>query len=294
MANNRDTILLETVKTHRARLLAAFLYGELSERRVVNDNVKRLLGSIVLAAVVCTGCVGFALVTSLLANQAAARKAQESKGPVAPGISDQAYAADYFDRISKRGWGSAELGGRWRTSGATADFTVRKGVGRLDVPPGDTRMALLAVDRETADVATTVSMDELGSAVTVVGRKVGSDDYRLRLALTQGRQLVAGLSSRQEGETVPLSNTAGLVGEYGAGDEVKVRLQVYGINPTTLRAKVWRVGEQEPTGWTVTAQDTFEPLQRGGAVGVGASRPEDAQRAVRVEVAEFVARPVFG
>jgi len=64
MANNRDTILLETVKTHRARLLAAFLYGELSERRVVNDNVKRLLGSIVLAAVVCTGCVGFALVTS--------------------------------------------------------------------------------------------------------------------------------------------------------------------------------------------------------------------------------------
>jgi hypothetical protein len=30
MPNNRDTILLETVKTHRARLVSAFLYGEQS------------------------------------------------------------------------------------------------------------------------------------------------------------------------------------------------------------------------------------------------------------------------
>ena len=71
MSTNRDTILLETVKTHRGRLLSAFLYGELAERRLGQDNLKRLLGSVVLAAVICTGCVGFALVTSLISSQAA-------------------------------------------------------------------------------------------------------------------------------------------------------------------------------------------------------------------------------
>lgn len=74
MANDRDAVLLETVKTHRARLLAAFLFGDLDERRVVNDNRKRLIGSIVLAAVICAGCVGFAFVSNLLAEQAAAKE----------------------------------------------------------------------------------------------------------------------------------------------------------------------------------------------------------------------------
>ena len=64
---SRDVILIETVRTHRARLLAALVFGELTERRVLNDNLKRWLGGAVLAAVVCAGCVGFALISSLLA-----------------------------------------------------------------------------------------------------------------------------------------------------------------------------------------------------------------------------------
>ncbi len=65
---NRDSILLETVRAHRERLLAAFLFGELDERRPAGDNVKRLIGSAVLAAVACAGCVGFAFVVSILAS----------------------------------------------------------------------------------------------------------------------------------------------------------------------------------------------------------------------------------
>src|SRR4029453_11092179 len=123
MPNNRDTVLLETVKTHRARLLSAFLYGELAERRLGQDNLKRLLGSVVLAAVICTGCVGFSLVTSLLASQAARQTQQRAGGGApTPGISDQPYAADYFDRSSKRGWGSAEVGDRWSTRGSSTVY----------------------------------------------------------------------------------------------------------------------------------------------------------------------------
>lgn len=64
---SRDVILVETVKTHRTRLLAALVYGELAERRVPNDNLMRWLGGAVLAAVACAGCIGFALISSLLA-----------------------------------------------------------------------------------------------------------------------------------------------------------------------------------------------------------------------------------
>ena len=72
MSTDYDVVLLETVKTHRARLRAAFLFGELSERRVVNDNLRRFIGGVILAAVACAICVGTSFVLDLLAQRAAA------------------------------------------------------------------------------------------------------------------------------------------------------------------------------------------------------------------------------
>lgn len=75
MADETDAVLLEAVRTHRSRLRGAFLLGELAERRSVEDNVKRVVGSIVLAAVVCAGCVGTSFVLHALAQQEAAATA---------------------------------------------------------------------------------------------------------------------------------------------------------------------------------------------------------------------------
>lgn len=69
MARNHDAILLEAVKTHRNRLLGAFLTGELDGRRLINDNRKRFTTSIVLAAVACAVCVGVSFVSNTLAEQ---------------------------------------------------------------------------------------------------------------------------------------------------------------------------------------------------------------------------------
>jgi hypothetical protein len=66
MPLSHDTILLETVRTRRLRLRSALLSGELSGRRLVNDNVRRVVGSCVLAAAVCVGCVVFAVVMTVL------------------------------------------------------------------------------------------------------------------------------------------------------------------------------------------------------------------------------------
>jgi hypothetical protein len=295
MPTNRDTILLETVKTHRARLLSAFLYGELAERRLGQDNLKRLLGSVVLAAAICTGCVGFSLVTSLIASQAAKQAQQRAGGSSTPGISDQPYAADYFDRSDERGWGSAEVGGRWTTRGSSSDYLVSDGVGIMRVSPGEVRGAFLnRASRETADVSATVRMNTPAATVVVVGRKVNADDYRAVIKFSGRGALSVFLEAREAGEIVPLSNTVSLIGKYHEGEQVKIKLQVFGVNPAVLRAKVWRAAEVEPPTWSVTAQDGFDRLQRSGVVGITASRPGSATDPLRLAVLDFVARPVIG
>jgi len=75
---NSDSILLESVSTHRRRLRQAFVLGRLADRRLVNDNVKRFIGSVVLAAVVGVGCLGYSFVTNALAQQAAQQQAQQN------------------------------------------------------------------------------------------------------------------------------------------------------------------------------------------------------------------------
>ncbi|OUE28858.1 hypothetical protein BFL36_01185 [Clavibacter michiganensis] len=68
MPTDPDVILLETIRTHRSRLRSAFIFGELTERRVVDDNSRRVIASIVVAAVVCAGCVGVSFVGHLLST----------------------------------------------------------------------------------------------------------------------------------------------------------------------------------------------------------------------------------
>lgn len=65
----QDKILIETTKTHRARLASALSYGPLGRRRAVNTNLKRLTGSVILAAVVGIACIGYGFVTNLLLEQ---------------------------------------------------------------------------------------------------------------------------------------------------------------------------------------------------------------------------------
>ncbi len=173
MSTSRDTILLETVRTHRARLLSAFLYGELAERRLGQDNLKRLLGSVVLAAVICTGCVGFALVTSLIASQAAQQAQQRSLAGQRPA---SVISRTWLTTSTAAGSGagaplSLAAAGR---PGATRRITPSAAAsGSWNVPPAESRSAFLnGTSRETADVTTTVEMSELGSTLLVVGRKV--------------------------------------------------------------------------------------------------------------------------
>lgn len=81
MARDTDTVLLESARVHRARLRAAFLHGGLGERRSTNDNVRRLIGSTVVAAVACAGCAGWSFVQANLPSTTSTSSLSSSEAP---------------------------------------------------------------------------------------------------------------------------------------------------------------------------------------------------------------------
>ncbi|WP_404442039.1 hypothetical protein LG315_06730 [Microbacterium marinum] len=83
MADQRDRTLIEGARTQRMRLGSAMLYGRRDERRTVNDNIKRFIGSVVVAALACAVCVGISFVGDLLAKQAA-EKEKAANSMIAP------------------------------------------------------------------------------------------------------------------------------------------------------------------------------------------------------------------
>jgi len=70
MARNTDDIRVESVQAHRKRLLQAFLLGGVAERRKLDNGLRSMVVSVVLAGVACAACVGFSFVSGLLAAPA--------------------------------------------------------------------------------------------------------------------------------------------------------------------------------------------------------------------------------
>jgi hypothetical protein len=285
MPNNRDAILLETVKTHRTRLMAAFLFGELPERRVAGDNLKRLLGSVVLAAVLCAGCVGFSFIASVLAGQAQAKQAQSADGPA----TQPPYASDGFDRSVDRGWGPADLGGDWAPIGDPGALAVSRGAGTIDLVAGERGAYLPAQQRDNTDLTVMFARPAGGAEVGVLGRRVGPDqDYRADVRTDAAGTVTVVLTKKESGKAREvMSQTIKLLGTPQPGEPISVRLQVRGESSTTIRAKVWWVTAAEPQTWTVSATDSSTGLQRPGTVGIVAAGPAGTT----LSVLDLVARP---
>lgn len=64
-----DQILIESTRTHRERLSAAFVYGEQTNRRPVNNNLRRFTGSVICGAVACAIFLGTGFVLNILRTQ---------------------------------------------------------------------------------------------------------------------------------------------------------------------------------------------------------------------------------
>lgn len=180
-------------------------------------------------------------------------------------------AQDSFSRATTGGLGTADAGGPWTVSPAAA-CSVNGSAGVLSTGAGGTVNASLnsVSSRDTA-VQVAIALDRpttgSGSYVSVVARKVGTTDYRVRLRVFDTGVVNATLFRSEGGVLTELRrmNIPGLT--YSPGQVLNVRFDVSGSGTSTLNAKVWPDGAAEPA-WQLTATDTTASLQGAGAVGV--------------------------
>ncbi len=211
------------------------------------------------------------LVTDNLGATATTTRVVNASGP----SNGQPFAVDTFARTRLTGWGAADVGGTW-SIGTSANSSVAPGVGNLVVATGQTNSAMLpTVSSSDTDLQTTVAVDKLPSGngvyLNVIGRHAGPNlEYHTRVMIRADGQLGLLLTSQAGSSTVatlkPQIIVPGVTMTNGAA--ARIRLQVTGINPTTIRAKVWQATAAEPAGWQLTTTDSFAGLQASGSVGV--------------------------
>lgn len=192
----------------------------------------------------------------------------------------QVWAQDAFTRTATNGWGTATTtGGPWTMfpSSATAlsKFAVNGSGGTVTLSAGNNYSASLAGSTPSTNTEErfTVAFNQPstggGFYFSALGRQIdSSNDYRAKFRVASNGVVSLWLTKTIAGvETVISSTTVPGLTVTGA-DQLSVRFQVTGTNPTTLKAKVWRTAATEPTGWTLTTTDATASLQVPGYVGV--------------------------
>ncbi|MBM7798512.1 PKD repeat protein [Microlunatus panaciterrae] len=183
-------------------------------------------------------------------------------------------AQDGFGRIVTGGWGTADTGGPWALNGSSGYFAVNNGTGLINLTKaGIGPNAFLGVSATALDTTVTLSMDKVGNGggtyLSVTGRKVGTSEYLAKVGISSAGAVTLSVTRMVSGtETTLKSAATGLT--YSAGQQLQVRLQVTGTSPTTIAAKVWRVGTTQPSGWLVSASDATSGLQSAGGVALRA------------------------
>jgi PKD repeat protein len=180
-------------------------------------------------------------------------------------------ASDVFARAVASGWGSAAVGGAWTVS-STSNFSVSGDTGKVVHTAGSTRRATLGQTPITdADLTVQFSADKpttVGHIVAgITARQVSSSDYyQARVRLLPGGTVALQITKTSSSTVLANATIAGL--DYTPGDQLQIRFQLEGTSPTTLKAKVWRVGTTEPTTWQLTTTDTTASLQTAGTIGL--------------------------
>jgi PKD repeat protein len=184
------------------------------------------------------------------------------------------FAQDDFGRTVANGWGTADVGGPWTIGGPVTRWSVSGGMGRVSLNAGDGYTAYQSsVSSTTTEAAVLVTTDKAptggGQYVSVIGRRVSATvDYRAKVRMAAGGAVAVWLTRNQSGAETVLSSATLAGVNYAVGDSLRVRLQVTGAAPTTLRVKVWENGTSEPGAWSLTSTDNTAGFQLPGSAGL--------------------------
>jgi len=210
------------------------------------------------------------------------------------------FANDTFSRTVTNGLGTADSGGNWTLGGSAANFSVSGGLGRIRLAAAGSGggATLAAVSQLDTDLTMSVATDKVatggGVYISVRGRQVPNvGDYRAKLRLNANGTVGLSLSrANSAGPETSLQGEVAVTGlTYAVGDRLNVRLQVTGTSPTTIRARVWKVGTTEPTTWQRSVTDNTAGFQANGSIGITLYLSSSATNApIVVTMDDLVAR----
>ncbi|MFI7150779.1 protein kinase [Nonomuraea sp. NPDC050022] len=201
-------------------------------------------------------------------------------GSASPGVSAVPgrglRVSDTFGRTVSAGFGTTDDGERhWSVGVPASGYSVDGKKARITMSPGVGSSAYLDGVKETrTDLSFTFAGDKPptsgGIYVTAVGRRVPTvGGYRAHVSLRpNGKvlfQLIRSAAGRSEIDLAQPLRVPGLTA--GAGLAMRVRVQVTGTSPTTIRGKVWAIGAPEPD-WLLSVTDATSGLQVPGGAGV--------------------------
>lgn len=183
-------------------------------------------------------------------------------------------AEDVFARTVASGWGTANVGGSWSACNGTctALYSVASGTGRVSVAASKgPEIYLGGVSATNIDAVVDVTIDRpatgAGTYVALVGRGGYREGYRGKVRLMPDGSLQLSVTRAIAGVETSLGSAAMPIGTYTAGETLKLRMQVQGTSPTTLRLRVWKSSLAEPSAWQVSTTDATETLQKAGTIG---------------------------
>ncbi|MGH2755206.1 MAG: hypothetical protein ACRDLB_12360, partial [Actinomycetota bacterium] len=196
-------------------------------------------------------------------------------------------ASDAFSRTSASGWGAADIGGLWSVmAGAAADFTVDGQEGAINTPSGSADRIIQLSDTSSlnADLRTRIRFPKVPSTGNYFSyallRKNGGTYYRVGPYVNaQGDISLRGQTG--SGASLFADVSTGL--NLSTGDVLALRVKIEGASPTTIQAKVWKVGTSEPDSWLITESDNAAGLQTAGAVGLRTVNQSNASATIKFD-----------
>jgi hypothetical protein len=186
------------------------------------------------------------------------------------------YVSDPFSRTATDKWGTITTGGRYTISAKVANYDVAGGVGMMALANGANRSAILgAISARDVDISFRVATNKVGAGdlqfAYALARVVGTSEYRVKLRLPADGTVLVQASSVTAGVETPISKGVTVPGlTHTAGSFIRVRAQVTGSNPTTIRMRAWVDGGAEPQNWQYSVTNSAAATQVSGAVGLRA------------------------
>ncbi|WP_349899807.1 LamG-like jellyroll fold domain-containing protein [Parafrigoribacterium soli] len=204
----------------------------------------------------------------------------------------QPLAQDAFARTVASGWGSADTGGAWTITGNAASLQVGGGTGQVSLQAGSTRTATLgSVSARDVDATVTLAMDSVptggGAYANLFARQSGTANYAADAWIRSNGTVY--LVLKQGGTVLSSAQVSGLT--YTAGTALKLRAQVIGSSPTTIRAKIWSAAQAEPSGWLSSVTDSTSALQGPGSLALQAYLSGSATAPIVARFDDFVVMP---